>query len=45
MQNTRYAFRIIIDLELSRQIFVKCTNINSHANPSSWSLVIASGQK
>jgi hypothetical protein len=36
---------IIMKLELSRQIFEKYSNIEFHANPSSWSRIVPRGRK
>ena len=40
MQNTRYAFQILIKLEFSRQFFEKSSNTKFNENPSSGSRVV-----
>jgi hypothetical protein len=42
--NTRYSSRILIKLELSRQIFEKSSNIKFHQNPSNGSRVVLCGR-
>ena len=40
----RYSPQILMEIEFSRQIFQKHTNIKFHENPSSGSRVVACGQ-
>jgi hypothetical protein len=44
MQSTRYYGRILMKLEVSRQIFEKSSNLKFHKNPSSGSRVVPRGQ-
>ena len=44
MQSDRYSCRILIEIEFSRQIFAKRSNIKFHQNPSSGSRVVSCGQ-
>jgi hypothetical protein len=44
MQSTRYSCQILMELEHSRQIFEKHSNIKPHKNPSSGSRVIPCGR-
>ena len=40
MHSTSYSCVILVKLEFSPLIFEKCSNIELHQNPSSWSRVV-----
>jgi len=41
MYNNLYSFHISMNLEFSRQIFEKCSNLKFRGNPSSGSQVVS----
>jgi hypothetical protein len=44
MYSARYSRKILMKLELSRQIFEQCSNIKFHENPSNGSQVVPCGR-
>jgi len=45
MQSAFYSCRILMKLDISRQIFEQSSNIKFHENPFSWSRVVPNRRK